>query len=117
MNLDLFRKSTETVPRRKLFVNIHEYKIGVQIDQEKEEFRFYLYQKRRLEPEITEKWLSYDLDFLVMRDSLYRLVEQIYQRTLPSYTKIELTIAVQSLFQHINAGSIHTLLEKEVIYN
>jgi len=119
--LDRVRHSKESRPQKKSFLPLDGYALGLEVDWEHEELRYFLYKDKRRNTYSESDWVGFYAGEKALRKPLYDLVAKYYTEVgragLLDYTKMELNIPVGHLHYHIWAGTLQRVLQKEVIYN
>ena len=122
-DISIIIHSKETRPQLKTFINLDDNKLGVEIDEELQGCRFFIYNGKRRNQIYKSKWFRYYTRFEKMCKRMTDLLKMYYgdhnrlvEGELPIYTVIEAKKLVSHLNYHILAGTLHGLLEKEVIY-
>lgn len=119
--LDQMRYSKEERPQKKTFVNLDGNAFGIEIDWVAQTAMFFIYKEKRRNDIARSEVFSWWDDFNVMKKAMMKMVSDYYRKQgrdpkLALYTKIELTLPVTAFHYHVNAGTIGTVCEKEVIY-
>ena len=123
--LDDVRHSREERKRLATFVTLDGCELGLEIQWELRGLRFTIFSEHKRNVIAKSRWISFAESQETMYDALQDLVRSYYvdhgkiteYEELPTHTRIELRVPISHLHFHINAGTLRTLLEKEIIYN
>lgn len=122
-DINILVHSKEPRPQLKSFINLDDNKLGIEINEDLQGCRFFIYHGRRRNQIYKTNWFRYYSKFDKMCKRLLDLLklyyadhERLVDGELPVYTVIEAKKLVSHLNFHILAGTLHGLIEKEVIY-
>ena len=122
-DISILVHSKEPRPQLKTFINLDDNKLGIEINEDLRGCRFFIYHEKRRNQIYKSKWFRYYSKFEKMVFRMTDLLKRYYadhnrlvDGELPVYTVIEAKKLVSHLNYHILAGTLHGLIEKEVIY-